>query len=69
MTADVFGRTDQRSTQALPKETFMKSRVRLTVVLAASMWTSSAAQPQKERCGTRQPGVEEVAELELRNVE
>jgi hypothetical protein len=53
----------------LPKETFMKSRVRLTVVLAASMWTSSAAQPQKERCGTRQPGVEEVAELELRNVE
>ena len=44
----------------------MKSRVMLTVVLAASMWTSSAAQPQKERCGTRQPGVEEVAELEQR---
>ena len=44
----------------------MKSRVMLTVVLAASMWTSSAAQPQKERCGTRQPDVEEVAELEQR---
>jgi hypothetical protein len=45
----------------------MKSRCALTVILAFAMWTSSsAAPPVKERCGTRQPSLEEVAQIEQR---
>lgn len=44
----------------------MKSRVILTVVIAAGMWTSAGAQPQKERCGTRQPGLDAVDQIEQR---
>ncbi len=44
----------------------MKSRFILTVVIAAGMWTSTGAQPQKERCGTRQPGLEAVDQIEQR---
>ena len=42
----------------------MKSPVILTVVIAAGMWTSTGAQPQKERCGTRQPGLDAVDQIE-----
>jgi hypothetical protein len=42
----------------------MKSRVALTLALASAMWTSSAAAPEKERCGTRQPSLEEVEQIE-----
>lgn len=42
----------------------MKARFVLTVVLSAAMWTSTGAQPQKERCGTRQPSLEEVEQIE-----
>jgi hypothetical protein len=44
----------------------MTSRVILTVALAAGMWTSTGAQPQKERCGTRQPGLDAVDQIEQR---
>ena len=44
----------------------MKSRSILTGVLVAAMWTSTGAQPQKERCGTRQPSLEEVEQMEQR---
>jgi hypothetical protein len=44
----------------------MKSRIVLTLVLAAGMWTSTGAQPQKERCGTRQPSLEAVDQIEQR---
>lgn len=43
----------------------MKSRFVLTVILASAMWTSSsAAPPGKDRCGTRQPSLEEVDQIE-----
>jgi len=43
----------------------MKSRVALTLMLASAMWTSSSAAPaDKERCGTRQPSLEEVEQIE-----
>ena len=43
----------------------MKSRMILTSLLVATTWTSTGAQqPQKERCGTRQPGLEEAAQIE-----
>jgi hypothetical protein len=43
----------------------MKSRFGLALVLASAMWTtSSAAPPAKERCGTRQPSLEEVDQIE-----
>jgi hypothetical protein len=42
----------------------MKSRIALTLVLASAMWTSSSAAPEKERCGTRQPSLEEVGQIE-----
>ena len=42
----------------------MKARIVLTVLLTAAMWTSTGAQPQKERCGTRQPSLEEVEQIE-----
>jgi hypothetical protein len=42
----------------------MRSRFALTIALASAMWTSSTAAPQKERCGTRQPSVEEAAQIE-----
>ena len=44
----------------------MKSRIILTFVLAAGIWTSTGAQPQKERCGTRQPSLEAVDQIEQR---
>jgi hypothetical protein len=44
----------------------MKSRILLTFVLAAGMWTPTGAQPQKERCGTRQPSLEAVDQIEQR---
>ena len=44
----------------------MKSRIVLTVVIAVGMWTSTGAQPQKERCGTRQPGLDAVDQIEQR---
>ena len=44
----------------------MKAKTLMTVVLASAVWTSPAAQPQKERCGTRQPSLEEVAQIEQR---
>ena len=44
----------------------MKKRIILTLVLAAGMLTSTGAQPQKERCGTRQPSLEAVDQIEQR---
>ena len=44
----------------------MKSRVILTLVMAVGLWTSTGAQPQKERCGTRQPGLDAVDQIEQR---
>lgn len=42
----------------------MRSRIVLTGLLAAAMWTSTGAAPQKERCGTRQPSLEEIDRIE-----
>jgi hypothetical protein len=43
----------------------MKPRMILTAILASAMWTSSsAAPPEKERCGTRLPSLEEVDQIE-----
>ena len=42
----------------------MRSRYIMALVIASSTWTSTAAAPQKERCGTRLPGVEEIAQIE-----
>ena len=42
----------------------MKSRFVLAVVLAFATWSSTGAQPQKERCGTRQPSLEEAEQIE-----
>jgi hypothetical protein len=44
----------------------MKKRIVLTLALAAGMWTSTGAQPQKERCGTRQPSLDAVDQIEQR---
>ena len=44
----------------------MKSRIILTVALAAGMWTSTGAHPQKGRCGTRQPSLDAVDQIEQR---
>ena len=44
----------------------MRYRFVLTLVLSAAMWTSTGAQAQKERCGTRQPSLEEVEQIEAR---
>ena len=44
----------------------MKAKTLMTVVLASAVWTSPGAQPQKERCGTRQPNLEEVEQIEQR---
>ena len=44
----------------------MKRRFVLTIALSAAMWTSTGAQAQKERCGTRQPSLEEVDQIELK---
>ena len=38
----------------------MKSRLALTLALSAATWTATGAQAQKERCGTRQPSLEEI---------
>lgn len=42
----------------------MKSRFALTLALVSAAWASTGAQPQKVRCGTRQPGLEEAAQME-----
>ena len=43
----------------------MKSRFALVLIVAYSLWTpATAAQPQKERCGTRQPSLEESEQIE-----
>lgn len=42
----------------------MKARIVLTIALVSAMWTSSSAAPEKERCGTRQPSLEEVEQIE-----
>lgn len=44
----------------------MRSRLALTLALSAAMWTTTGAQAQKERCGTRQPGLEEAEQIEVR---
>ena len=44
----------------------MKSRLALTLALFATMWTTTGAQAQKERCGTRQPSLEEAEQIELK---
>ena len=44
----------------------MKSRLALTLALSATMWTTTGAQAQKERCGTRQPSLEESEQIELK---
>ena len=44
----------------------MKSRLALTLALSAAMWTTTGAQAQKERCGTRQPSLEEIDQMELK---
>jgi hypothetical protein len=44
----------------------MKSRFVLTVALSAAMFTTTGAQAQKERCGTRQPSLEEVEQIEAK---
>jgi hypothetical protein len=43
----------------------MKPRFVLTLALSAAMWTTTGAQAQKERCGTRQPGLEEIDQIAL----
>ena len=42
----------------------MKSRTALACLFAASMFTSTGAAQQKERCATRQPSLEEVDRIE-----
>ena len=43
----------------------MKARAALTLILASAMWTSSSAAPaDKDRCGTRQPSLEEIEQIE-----
>jgi len=45
----------------------MRSRYALAVVLSMLTWSAPAAAPQKEqkeRCGTRQPGLEEIEQIE-----
>jgi hypothetical protein len=44
----------------------MRYRFALTLALTATLWTTAAAQAQKERCGTRQPSLEEIDQIELR---
>jgi hypothetical protein len=42
----------------------MRSRYALAVVLSMLIWSAPAAAPQKERCGTRQPSLEEIEQIE-----
>ena len=42
----------------------MKSRFALTLLVASSIWVAPSAAPEKERCGTRQPSLEEVEQME-----
>jgi hypothetical protein len=44
----------------------MKPRFVLALVLSAAMWTTTGAQVQKERCGTRQPSLEDIDQIELK---
>ena len=44
----------------------MKARIVLTLVILSAMWAPSSAAPEKERCGTRQPSLEEVEQIEAR---
>jgi hypothetical protein len=42
----------------------MKARIVLTIAMLSAMWVPSSAAPDKERCGTRQPSLEEVERIE-----
>ena len=44
----------------------MKARIVLTLAMLSAMWAPSSAAPEKERCGTRQPSLEEVEQIEAR---
>lgn len=44
----------------------MQPRIILTIALASAMWAPTAAAPEKERCGTRQPSIEEIEQTEQR---
>jgi hypothetical protein len=44
----------------------MKSRFILTLALSAAMFTTTGAQAQKERCGTRQPSLDEITQIEAK---
>jgi hypothetical protein len=44
----------------------MKARIVLTLAMLSAMWVPSSAAPEKERCGTRQPSLEEVEQIEAR---
>jgi hypothetical protein len=44
----------------------MKFRFILTLALSAAMFTTTGAQAQKERCGTRQPSLDEITQIEAK---
>ena len=44
----------------------MRARIVLIIVLVSAMWAPSSAAPEKERCGTRQPSLEEIEQIEAR---
>lgn len=44
----------------------MQPRIILTIALASAICAPTAAAPEKERCGTRQPSIEEIEQTEQR---
>jgi hypothetical protein len=44
----------------------MRAHIVLTLALVSVMWTPSGAAQEKERCGTRQPSLEEIEQIETR---
>lgn len=46
----------------------MQPRIILTIALASAICAPTAAAPEKERCGTRQPSIEEIEQTEQRIV-
>jgi hypothetical protein len=44
----------------------MRARIVLIIALVSAMWAPSGAAPEKERCGTRQPSLEEIEQIEAR---
>jgi hypothetical protein len=44
----------------------MRAHIVLTLALVSAMWTPSGAAQEKERCGTRQPSLEEIEQIETR---